>query len=63
MPLIPQQDFIFIDLQVYGDPFFNHKTASAVPDLVKEALEDYPPVKIISFTYEPGGIMMLVETI
>jgi len=63
MPLIPQQDFIFIDLRVYGDPFFANKDPSYVPDMVKEALEDYPPVKIISFTYQPGGIMMLVETI
>jgi len=63
MPLIPQQDFIFLDLRVYGDAFFKHKTASAVPELVKEALEDYPPVKIISFTYEPTGIFLLVETI
>jgi hypothetical protein len=49
MPLIEQQDLIFIS-------GFSEK-------LIKEELENYPPVRIVQVQTAPTGIFVLVETV
>jgi hypothetical protein len=58
MPLIPQQDILYLRWDGAHE---------LVIDLIKEALESYPPVKIISMqtdVYNGGGnVYLVVESI
>lgn len=63
MPLIPQQELILIDrLRVEG--YNRHFVVDEFAlNLVKEELENYPPVRIVQFQVTEGAIWVLVETV
>lgn len=49
MPLIEQQELIFID--------------GFSEERVKDELENYPPVRIVQLQTAPTGIFVVVETV
>ena len=63
MPLIPQQQLIHIDrMRFDGGRSFAVVEGFAL-ELIKEELENYPPVKIVHFQITDQGIFVLVETV
>jgi hypothetical protein len=63
MPLIPQQDIIYIPHASLSQIPKGHSIAQDTIRRFKATLAGYPPCKIISIAWDSGNLIAVIETV